>query len=210
MIDVANIIDTIIYPNDEAKKELYRKCIEYVINSNDEFKSFSVEEIEHLLNNPIKTSLSNKAIASFYSNLRIDEGDKLFEIACQKYGYKLWNGNAWHNKTCKRTCPLADFCRKYTVDINGERLCRGQIYSREISWKELPEDTQIYKQDGSPYITQKQDYQSFGEFFSFSLDIYFFGGSKRGGTQMLGGNVIMKLYKEALKEKSEAHDKSSE
>lgn len=198
MIDVETIINTIIYPNDDAKQAIYHKCIEYVINNNEAFKSYSVEEFEHLLNDLTDIELHSNAVVSFYSNIRIDENEKLFELACQKYGYKLWNGNAWHNKTCKRNCPLADFCNKYTVDINGERLCRGQIYSREISWKELSEDTQIYKQDGSPYITKMQDDQSFSEFFDFSLDIYTLGWSKKGGSQIMGGNVIMKLYKEAV------------
>ena len=118
------------------------------------------------------------------------------QLACQKYGYKLWSGTAWHNKTCKRNCPLADFCNKYTVDINGERLCRGQVYSREISWEDLPQDTPIYKQDGSIYITKERDDQTFSAFFEFSLDIFYFGWSKKGGSQIMGGNVIMKLYKE--------------
>lgn len=195
---INSIRETILYRNDDEKKAAYRNCIEYVIKHDDYCSTFSVDELEKLLNDPNGQTEDNRADWTIHDYLNLDEGTKLFELACQKYGYKLWNGNAWHNKTCKRNCPLADFCRKYTVDINGEQLCRGQIYSREISWKELPEDTQIYKQDGSPYITKMQDDQSFSEFFEFSLDIYELGWSKKGGSQIMGGNVIMKLYKEAV------------
>lgn len=195
---INNIRDTILYRNNDEKKSAYRNCIEYVIKHDDYCSSFSVDELEKLLNNPDEQTDDNRADWTFHDYLNLDEGIKLFELACQKYGYKLWNGNAWHNKTCKRNCPLADFCNKYTVDINGERLCRGQVYCREINWKDLPDDTSIYKQDGSLYITKKQDDQSFSNFFEFSLDIIDFGWSKRGGSQITGGNVILKLYKEAI------------
>lgn len=200
MIDVEKIRDTILYRNDDEKKAAYRKCIEYIIKHDEFCSSLSVDEFENLLNNPDEQTDDNRADWTFHDYLSLDEGSKLFELACQKYGYKLWNGNAWHNKTCKRNCPLADFCNKYTVDINGERLCRGQVYSREISWKDLSQDTPIYKQDGSIYITKKQDVQSFIAFFEFSLDLFEFGWYKKDGSQITGGNVILKLYKEALSE----------
>ena len=193
-----HIRDTILYRNDNEKKNAYRQCIEYVIEHDEFCNSFSVDEFEHLLNNPDEQTEDNRAEWTFHDYLSLDEGAKLFELACQKYGYKLWNGNAWHNKTCKRNCPLADFCERNTVEINGERLCRGQVYSRDISWEDLPQDTLIYRQDGSIYITKERDDQTFSAFFEFSLDIFYFGWSKKGGSKIMGGNVILKLYKEAM------------
>ena len=68
------------------------------------------------------------------THFTIDENIELFELACQKYGYKLWNGNAWHNNTCEQICPFGDYCSKHTVEINEERLCQGQVFSRKIDW----------------------------------------------------------------------------
>lgn len=182
MIDTEKLMhirDTILYRNDNEKKNAYRQCIEYVIEHDEFCNSFSVDEFEHLLNNPDEQTEDNRAEWTFHDYLSLDEGSKLFELACQKYGYKLWNGNAWHNKTCKRNCPLADFCERNTVEINGERLCRGQVYSRDISWEDLPQDTLIYRQDGSIYITKERDDQTFSAFFEFSLDIFYFGWGKK-------------------------------
>ena len=201
MIDTEKLIqirDTILYRNDDEKKSAYRKCIEYIIKHDEFCSSFSVDEFEHLLNNPDEQTEDNRAEWTFHDYLSLDEGAKLFELACQKYGYRLWNGNAWHNKTCKRNCPLSDFCKKYTVEINGERLCRGQIYSRDINWKDVPDNAPLYKQDGSLYITKKQENQSFSNFFEFTLDIRDFGWEKKGGSQITGGNVIMKLYNDMM------------
>lgn len=128
----------------------------------------------------------------------IDENIELFELACQKYGYKLWNGNAWHNNTCEQICPFGDYCSKHTVEINEERLCQGQVFSRKIDWKCLPEDTSIYRKDGSLYITKRQDAELFNSLFDFTFDIWDFGTSTETG-KIIGENVIMKLYKDALK-----------
>jgi len=189
------IIDTILYRNNDAKKAAYRQCIEDA-KKNDEFlSSFTVEELEKQFYSFDEPKDDNRVKCTLYDYIVLDEGTRLFELACQKYGYKLWNGNAWHNKTCKHNCPLADFCNKCTVEIDGERLCRGQVYSRQINCNDLSEDTPIYRQDGSLYTTKKQGIQTFSDFFDFSLDIFYFGWEKKGGNKIMGGNVILKLYK---------------
>lgn len=128
----------------------------------------------------------------------VDENIELFELACKKYGYELWNGNAWHNEACDQYCPFGDSCSKHTVEINGERLCQGQIFNRKISCVELSQDTPIYKKDGSLVITKKQDDDLFSSFFDFTFDIYDFGTRTPTG-KIIGENVILKLYKDALK-----------
>lgn len=196
--NIDEIKDTILYRNDEEKKTAYRKCIENAMRNDKFLRSFTVEELEKKFYSSDEPKDDNRVKCTLYDYIVLDEGTRLFELACQKYGYKLWNGNAWHNKTCKRNCPLADFCERNTVEINGERLCRGQVYSRDISCEDLPQDTLIYRQDGSIYITKERGDQTFGAFFEFSLDIFYFGWEKKGGSQIMGGNVILKLYKEVL------------
>lgn len=201
MIDTEKLIhirETILYRNDEEKEAARLRCIEDCINNSIHYQNYTVSEFKQilLLDDSEYDFDTQFLVDNFEITFGYKESKRLFDLTCQKYGYKLWNGNAWHNKTCKRNCPLSDFCKKFTVEINGERLCRGQIYSREISEKDLPDDTSIYKQDRSLYITKQQDDQLFSAFFEFSLDIFGFGWSKKGGSQITGGNVIMKLYKD--------------
>lgn len=128
-------------------------------------------------------------------------------MACDRLRYKLWNGRAWRNKTCKRNCPLADYCQKETVAINGERLCRGQVYSRGINSEkaeQLPNDTPIYRADGSACYLKSDDPEAFGNFFEILFEVgYNYGDPKRAGNRLMGGNVIWQLYKTALNAKGE-------
>ena len=198
-ITVTTIIDTILYKDYEEKITARRSFIAECIKEIEYYQKYTVSEFEEILLQDNSDDFNTQfLIDNFETAYSYNESSILFELACQKYGYKLWNGNAWHNKTCRRNCPLADFCEGNTVEINGERLCRGQVYSREISYDDLPQDTPIYRQDGSVYITKARDDQIFGAFFAFSLDISSLGWSKKGGIE--GGNVIMKLYKEFLKQ----------
>lgn len=196
------MITAILYQNEAEKQAAWRKYIADTIASNDKYLEYTVEQIMQFLNNP--ESVQNRAkdyeVASEFSLfISMDENINVFQIACEQFGYKLWSGRAWRNKTCKRNCPLADFCRKETVVIDGERLCRGQIYRRGIKDDALPDNTPILNADGSVNYLKSDNPEFFGNFFDVLFDVGSeYGDSKRYGNHLIGGNVIQQLYKTAL------------
>lgn len=210
MIDDGKIKEVILYRSDTEKKAARRKIIEEAIVANASWQDYSVDRIEQLLNCPdlVVNGTKDYEVAHDCSMIIcMDENTKVFQMACDRLGYKLWNGRAWQNKTCKRNCPLADYCQKATVAINGERLCRGQVYSRGINSEkaeQLPNDTPIYKADGSACYLKSDDPEAFGNFFEILFEVgYNYGDPKRAGNRLMGGNVIWQLYKTALNAKGE-------
>lgn len=196
------MITAILYQNDADKQAARRQSIADTIAANEEYQCYTVVQIEQFMDNPDSLERYSKeyeAAGTFDQIVRMDERINVFKLACDRFGYKIWHGRAWQNKTCKRNCPLADFCRKETVVIDGERLCRGQIYRRGIKDDALPDNTPILNADGSVNYLKSDNPEFFGNFFDILFDVGSeYGDSKRYGNHLIGGNVIQQLYKTAL------------
>ena len=196
------MITAILYQNDADKQAARRQSIADTIAANEEYQCYTVVQIEQFMDNPDSLERYSKeyeAAGTFDQIVRMDERINVFKLACDRFGYKIWHGRAWRNKTCKRNCPLADFCRKETVVIDGERLCRGQIYRRGIKDDALPDNTPILNADGSVNYLKSDNPEFFGNFFDVLFDVGSeYGDSKRYGNHLIGGNVIQQLYKTAL------------
>lgn len=195
------IVEAILYQNDADKQAARRQCIADTIAANEKYQCYTVDQIEQFMDNPDSLERYSKeyeAVGTFDQIVRMDERINVFKLACDRFGYKIWRGRAWQNKTCKRNCPLADFCQKETVVIDGERLCRGQIFSKDIKPETLPNSTPMLRADGSVYYLKSDFPEAFAVFFDdvlFEMG-YYFGGSKPTGGHLIGGNVIQQLYKE--------------
>lgn len=194
------IVEAILYQNDADKQAARRQSIADTIAANEEYQCYTVDQIEQFMDNPDSLERYSKeyeAAGTFDQIVRMDERINVFKMACDRFGYKLWRGRAWQNKTCKRNCPLADFCQKETVVIDGERLCRGQIFSKDIKPETLPNSTPILRADGSVDYLKADAPESFGIFFDILFDVgNDYGELKRYGSHLIGGNVIQQLYKE--------------
>lgn len=194
------MITAILYQNDADKQAARRQSIADTIAANEEYQCYTVVQIEQFMDNPDSLERYSKeyeAAGTFDQIVRMDERINVFKLACDRFGYKIWHGRAWQNKTCKSNCPLADFCRKETVVIDGERLCRGQIYRRGIKDDALPDNTPILNADGSVNYLKSDNPEFFGNFFDILFDVGSeYGDSKRYGNHLIGGNVILQLYKE--------------
>ena len=201
MTDIEKIVEAILYQNDADKQAARRQCIADTIAANEKYQCYTVDQIEQFMDNPDSLERYSKeyeAVGTFDMIIRMDERINVFKMSCERFGYKLWRGRAWQNKTCKRNCPLADFCKKETVVINGERLCRGQVFSKGIKAEMLPDSTPVLQADGSVHYLKSDFPEAFAVFFDdvlFEMG-YYFGGSKPTGGHLIGGNVIQKLYKE--------------
>lgn len=125
----------LIYATKEEGEKVKQEAIESVIrNWSKEIsrKEVTREEIIQSINEK-----DNKYDPEYFMELAIREGDMLFEKVAEKFGYKLWNGKAWRNKTCKRTCPLSSACKKELVQIDNEYFCYGQLLAKKIYNREL-------------------------------------------------------------------------
>lgn len=200
MTDIEKIAEAILYQNDADKQNARRQSIADTIAVNEKYHCYTVDQIEQFMDNPDsleRCSEEYEAAGTFDQIVRIDERINVFKMACDRFGYELWNGRAWQNKTCKRSCPLADFCKKETIVIGGERLCRGQIFSKGIKEDALPPSTPVLNADGSVYYLKSDAPEFFASIFDIFFEVgYYFGESKGTGSHLIGGNVILQLYKE--------------
>ncbi|MBR3044631.1 MAG: hypothetical protein IKI45_09125 [Oscillospiraceae bacterium] len=207
MTDSEKITSSILYQNDNEKQATRRKCIADTIIANKKYQGYTVDQIMQFMKKPdsVRNGTKDYEIASDFTLLiSMEEKINVFKMACERFGYKLWRGRAWQNKACKRSCPLADFCRKETVVVDGERLCRGQIYCNGLMADALPDSTPVLNTDGSVDYLKSDDPESFGIFFDILFDVGSdYGDPKSYGNHLIGGNVIQQLYKTALNEKDE-------
>ena len=200
MTDIEKIAEAILYQNDAEKQAARRESIADTLAANEEYHCYTVDQIERFMDNPDSLESHSKeyeAAGTFGNVFRMDERINVFKMACDRFGYKIWRGRAWQNKTCKRSCPLADFCKKETVVIDGERLCKGQIFSKGIKSDALPANTPVLNADGSVHYLKSAAPEFFASIFDVLFDVgYYFGESKGTGSHLIGGNVIQPLYKE--------------
>ena len=174
MTDSEKITSSLLYQNDDEKKAARKQCITDTIAANEKYQCYTADQIEQFMDYPASLERSSKeyeAAGTFDQIVRMDERINVFKLACDRFGYKIWHGRAWQNKTCKRNCPLADLCQKETVVIDGERLCRGQIFSKDIKPETLPDSTPILRADGSVNYLKADAPESFGIFFDILFDV---------------------------------------
>lgn len=67
----------------------------------------------------------NSDLYRFERSLR--ESCFLFEKAVEGIKESLWQGEAWRNPNCRKTCPYGTACNKKHTTIDGENYCYGQI-----------------------------------------------------------------------------------
>lgn len=194
----------LIYKNPAEIKNLEKKCWDNVVKSYPVELNIDDESRKQILEH------------DYNSSVIFAEGQMLFELAAQKFGNKLWSGNAWKNKSCRTICPLGNMCKKNLVQIDNECFCYGQLYHQKITDDELilmaenNHSIKIIKADGKIHIDlndtnnekifSEQIFSAF--FFSYQWFIWWFGDN--GGKGKVNGiNVINKLLQKNNFEKDQ-------
>lgn len=120
----------IIYKDENAEKKVIDYCTKYVVNLYPDVDPHKIEKsIQDKENNAINQDYAFVLLQS--------EGRLLFNITAEKFGMALWKNQAWEKSDCFKKCPFGNMCKKYLVQIDMEKLCYGQLISRNICEKEL-------------------------------------------------------------------------
>lgn len=183
---------SIIYQNEEDKEKVKKDCLNFIIHK---YKNYTKEEILNL----IFSDQPNEISDDYAFALLETEGHMLFDITAKKFGFKIWKGKAWKNKTCKRKCPFGDECKKYLITIDNLRYCYGQLYYNKITENEIIEMSKNHKikiinPNENVHIDLNMDYdeQIFSNFFfDYEWFICWFGDNAgRKNKKVNGYNVI--------------------
>ncbi len=182
---------SIIYKDKNEEKKVIDDCIKYVMGLYPNIDP-------HKVINSIMNDENSNINYDYNFALLQTEGTKLFNIASEKFGTKLWENQAWKKAECSKRCPFGSMCKKYLVQINTEMLCYGQLMSRKIREEELinlseKNDIKIYKLNNDIYIdlnsTNYDDQHLSSYFFEHDWFIWWFGDN--GGKGKVNGyNVI--------------------
>lgn len=181
----------IIYKNKSEEMKVIDDCINDVI---DLYPNIEPQRIR----NSIINSEYNDINADYTFALLRAEGSRLFSIAVNKFGTKLWKNQAWKKSNCSKKCPFGSMCEKYLVKIDTEKFCYGQLMIQNIGEKELislskEHDIQIYKTNNDIYIDLNSDYDDqwlSGYFFECEWFIWWFGDFGDNNRKVNGYNVI--------------------
>lgn len=120
----------LLYNSEEERREAERRYREDYLRevyANDSSRKTWEEEPETIENDISWT-------------FRWKESTRLFELAVDKFGKKLWLNSPWKSGCCERRCPLADFCEKEfrrLLQIDDEKFCYGELYLKGIDSRKL-------------------------------------------------------------------------
>lgn len=227
---------TIIYKSEIEKRKVRDECIEEVMGRNPGCTKEEVLEaikyIEEVMErNPgcteeevfeaINNEDSKKSYLSlkYAQSLEWAESAMLFDVAVKKFGEKLWDSKKTLNRTCKKLCPFGFMCKKYYVQIEGEKFCYGQLHQMHINEEELgriakEKQVKLMKPNGDIYIDlnapeydeeydesiwERQTVSNY--FFDYAFSFFYFGYSVpysglftcRNRDKINGGELISRL-----------------
>lgn len=188
---------TIIYKNDDEVNKVIDTCINHVLKNHPECTK------DELLKSII-TKKNDILNYDFINELLMTEGKMLFDIAVAKFGERIWNSNVQLDDNCKILCPFGDMCEQYFVEIEGDRICYGQMLRKQINMKSLQKiaidkKVRIIKPSGEVFIDlnlPEYDEQLLSYyFFQYEWFIMRFGEScEYDKHNVNGNNVISHLY----------------
>lgn len=185
----------LIYDSKSEQEKIENECLHLVINENPETPESEI--IKAVFDNT-----PNKYAQDYGSYLAMSEGELLFKMTAEKFGYKLWNGKAWKNKTCKKSCPFGGICKKELIKINDDVLCYGQLFCKGLTESKIVKMTKTHrisllKSDGSVYIdlnntpdiAENEIFSNF--FFDYDLFVMWFGDY--GYNHKINGENVIRL-----------------
>lgn len=201
---------TIIYKSESEKRKVRDECIEEVMERNP---GCTKEEVFEAINN--EDSKKSYLSLEYARSLEWAESAMLFDVAVKKFGEKLWDSKKTLNRTCKKLCPFGFMCKKYYVQIEGEKLCYGQLQQMHINEEELEriakeKQVKLMKPNGDIYIDlnapeydesilERQTVSNY--FFDYAFSFFYFGCSTphtglftcRNRDKINGGELISRL-----------------